>query len=60
VPTTIEAGFPDSDFDFWIGLFLPARTPRAIVEKLGRETVKALRTPAVQDRLATLGAGGLA
>ena len=60
MPTTIEAGFPDSDFDFWIGLFLPARTPRAIVEKLGRETVKALQTPAVQDRLATLGAGGLA
>jgi tripartite-type tricarboxylate transporter receptor subunit TctC len=56
VPTTIEAGFPDSDFDFWIGLFLPARTPRAIVEKLGRETVKAVQSPAVQERLATLGA----
>jgi tripartite-type tricarboxylate transporter receptor subunit TctC len=56
VPTTIEAGFPDSDFDFWIGLFLPARTPRAILEKLGRETVKAVQSPAVQERLATLGA----
>ena len=29
VPTSIEAGFPNSDFDFWIGLFLPAKTPRA-------------------------------
>jgi tripartite-type tricarboxylate transporter receptor subunit TctC len=56
VPTTIEAGFPDSDFNFWIGLFMPAKTPRAIVEKLGRETNKAVQTQAVQDRLAALGA----
>ena len=56
VPTTIEAGFPNSDFDFWIGLFLPAKTPRPIVEKLARETTKAVQSPAVQERLATLGA----
>jgi tripartite-type tricarboxylate transporter receptor subunit TctC len=56
VPTTTEAGFPNSDFDFWIGLFMPAKTPRAIVERLGSETKKAVQTQAVQDRLATLGA----
>jgi tripartite-type tricarboxylate transporter receptor subunit TctC len=56
VPTTIEAGFPNSDFDFWIGLFLPAKTPRPIVDKLSRETIKAVQSPAVQERLATLGA----
>jgi tripartite-type tricarboxylate transporter receptor subunit TctC len=56
VPTTIEAGFPNSDFDFWIGLFLPAKTPRPIVDKLSRETMKAVQSPAVQERLATLGA----
>jgi len=56
VPTTIEAGFPNSEFDFWIGLFMPSKTPRAIIEKLGRETTKAVQTPAVQDRLAALGA----
>jgi tripartite-type tricarboxylate transporter receptor subunit TctC len=56
VPTTIEAGFPNSEFDFWIGLFLPAKTPRPIVEKLSRETAKAVQSPAVQERLATLGA----
>jgi tripartite-type tricarboxylate transporter receptor subunit TctC len=56
VPTTIEAGFPNSDFDFWIGLFLPARTPRPIVDKLSRETMKAVQSPLVQERLATLGA----
>jgi tripartite-type tricarboxylate transporter receptor subunit TctC len=56
VPTTIEAGFPDSEFDFWIGLFMPAKTPRAIVEKASRETAKAVQSPAVQERLAALGA----
>jgi tripartite-type tricarboxylate transporter receptor subunit TctC len=39
---------------------MPAKTPRAIVEKLGRETVKAVQSPAVQDRLATLGAEPMA
>ncbi len=56
VPTTTEAGFPNSDFDFWIGLFLPAKTSRPIVEKLSRETMRAVQSPAVQERLATLGA----
>jgi hypothetical protein len=27
LPTTLEAGFPDSDYNFWVGLFAPARTP---------------------------------
>lgn len=40
---------------FWIGIFLPAKTPRDIVEKLHRETLKALQEPRVRDRLATLG-----
>ena len=60
VPTTTEAGFPNSDFDFWIGLFLPAKTPRPIVERLSRETAKAVQSPDVQERLATLGAEPMA
>jgi len=54
-PTTIEAGFADSVYPFYSGLFLPAKTPRTIVEKLRQETEKALQTPAVQARFATLG-----
>jgi tripartite-type tricarboxylate transporter receptor subunit TctC len=56
VPTTIEAGLAaDSVYPFYSGLFLPAKTPRDIVEKLQREATKALQAPAVQARFATLG-----
>jgi Tripartite tricarboxylate transporter family receptor len=38
VPTTIEAGYKNSDYTFWTGLFVPAKTPREIVGKLSQET----------------------
>jgi hypothetical protein len=41
----------------WFGLFVPAKTPRDIVDKLHRETRKALQAPKVQDKLATIGGG---
>jgi tripartite-type tricarboxylate transporter receptor subunit TctC len=56
VPTTIEAGFPNSEYNFWIGMFAPAKTPDAIVQRLNAETVKALADPTVKERLAKLGA----
>jgi tripartite-type tricarboxylate transporter receptor subunit TctC len=55
VPTTLEAGYADSDYTFWIGAFAPARTPKEIVEKLNREMAAAVASPAVRDKLATLG-----
>ena len=55
VPTTVEAGVPDSDFDFWIGAFFPKKTPRDIVAKMHDETVKALGNPATQAKLKLLG-----
>jgi tripartite-type tricarboxylate transporter receptor subunit TctC len=55
VPTTAEAGFTNAEYPFWIGMFLPAKTPREIVDKLHRETLKALQEPKVRDKLATLG-----
>jgi tripartite-type tricarboxylate transporter receptor subunit TctC len=55
VPTTLEAGFADSDYTFWIGVFAPAKTPKDIVEKLNREMALALQAPAVREKLATLG-----
>jgi tripartite-type tricarboxylate transporter receptor subunit TctC len=55
VPTTAESGFNDAEYPFWIGTFLPAKTPRAIVDRLHDEAVKALATPPVKSKLATLG-----
>jgi tripartite-type tricarboxylate transporter receptor subunit TctC len=55
VPTTLEAGFPDSDFDFWVGALVPRQTPRDIVARIHAETVKAIETPSVQEKLAKLG-----
>jgi tripartite-type tricarboxylate transporter receptor subunit TctC len=55
VPSVVEAGFPDAQYLFWGGLALPAKTPRAIVDRLHRETMKALEVPAVQERLKQMG-----
>ena len=55
VPTIRQAGFNDAEYPMWLGLFLPAKTPREIVDKLHRETLKALQEPKVRDRLAKLG-----
>ena len=50
MPTTIEAGYPDSDYVFWNGMLVPAKTPRDIVDRLHRETQKVLQLPAVQGK----------
>jgi tripartite-type tricarboxylate transporter receptor subunit TctC len=55
VPTLQEAGFKDADFPVWYGMFVPAKTPREIVDKLHAATVKALQEPKVQEKLATIG-----
>ena len=55
VPTTVEAGFANSDYTFWTGLFVPAKTPREIVDKLAQETQKALAAPGVREKLAQQG-----
>ncbi|MFL6798259.1 MAG: Bug family tripartite tricarboxylate transporter substrate binding protein [Xanthobacteraceae bacterium] len=55
VPTTIEAGFPDSDFDFWIGALAPKKTPRSVVSEIHRATVAALEHPELREKLTKLG-----
>ena len=55
VPTTLEASLADAEYPIWLGLFLPAKTPREIVDKLNRETLKALQEPKVRDKLTGLG-----
>ena len=56
LPTTVELGVPDSDYNFWVGMFAPAGTPRDIVDRLHAETAKVLANPEVRARLAQLGA----
>jgi tripartite-type tricarboxylate transporter receptor subunit TctC len=56
VPTTVEAGFPNSEYTFWVGMLAPAGTPKAVVDKLNAETVKVLKSPEFKEKLKTLGA----
>ncbi len=56
VPTTAEAGVPNSEFNFWIGMMAPAGTPAPVVQRLHDEVVKALATPEVRERFQKLGA----
>jgi tripartite-type tricarboxylate transporter receptor subunit TctC len=56
IPTIAEAALPGFRFDSWSGMLAPARTPRAIVEKLNREVVRILLLPEFQLRLGALGA----
>lgn len=56
VPTTAEGGVPGSEFNFWIGMMAPAKTPREIINRLHDEVLKALASPEVKERFAKLGA----
>jgi tripartite-type tricarboxylate transporter receptor subunit TctC len=56
LPTTLELGIPNSDYNFWVGMFVPAKTPRDVVSRLYQETTRALHSPDVADKLARLGA----
>jgi tripartite-type tricarboxylate transporter receptor subunit TctC len=56
LPTTLEAGIPNSDYNFWVGMAVPSKTARGIVSKLYQSTEKAIRTPDLNERMAKLGA----
>lgn len=55
VPTTIEAGFPDSDYTFWNGILAPAKTSRDVVATLHAEIQKVLSLADVQAKFASQG-----
>ena len=59
VPTTIEAGYPNSDYNFWVGALISSKTPREIVLRLNREINAAVNSPEVKERFLKLGADPL-
>ena len=56
VPTVAEAGLAGFDYTLWVGLFAPAGTPAAVVEKINRSVNTALADPDVKEQLKSLGA----
>jgi tripartite-type tricarboxylate transporter receptor subunit TctC len=56
LPTTLELGVPSSDYNFWVGLFMPSGTPREILDKLYAETARAIGSPELRQGRAQLGA----
>src|ERR1700704_2391693 len=56
VPTTRELGFDYLEADGWNGLFVPAKTPRALIDRLQKEIAEAVRNPETAKRLSDIGA----
>jgi tripartite-type tricarboxylate transporter receptor subunit TctC len=54
VPTSIEAGYPNSDYTIWYGVFMPAKTPREIVERFYAATARVLKSSVMQEKLEQL------
>ena len=54
VPTSLEAGYPNSDYTVWYGVFMPAKTPRVIIDRFYTATMTLIDTPAMRQKLAEL------
>jgi tripartite-type tricarboxylate transporter receptor subunit TctC len=56
VPTVRELGYPILEADGWNGFFVPAKTPREVIDRLQKETAAAVRHPETAKRLTEIGA----
>ena len=56
LPTIAESGLPGFDINTWFGIFVPANTPREVVERLHAQFTRALALPDVKERMLALGA----
>ncbi|MDP3620321.1 MAG: tripartite tricarboxylate transporter substrate binding protein [Polynucleobacter sp.] len=56
VPTMAESGFKDFEVDSWYAMFVPANTPKPIVERLNKAAIKVLAQPEVKEKLLSQGA----
>ena len=55
VPTTLELGYANSEYNFWFGVFAPSNTPPPIITRLHDEIAAALEDASVKEKLRTLG-----
>lgn len=55
VPTMAERGFPEASLNIWVGLYVPAKTPPAVVEVLSRALAQAAKEPAVHGAMEKAG-----
>jgi tripartite-type tricarboxylate transporter receptor subunit TctC len=55
IPTIAESGLPGFRYDSWGALFAPAKTPRAVINRLNREVAAALKLPENEQRLHAVG-----
>jgi tripartite-type tricarboxylate transporter receptor subunit TctC len=56
VPTIAEAGLKGYDVSPWFAVFVPAKTPKPVIDRLHTEITKALKMADIQERFATIGA----
>ncbi len=55
VATTVELGYPNSDYNFWIGALVSSKVPREVVQRLNREFNTAVNAPDIRERYAKIG-----
>jgi tripartite-type tricarboxylate transporter receptor subunit TctC len=55
VPTFVEQGIPGFEAVSWVGIHVPIKTPRPVVDRLYREIAAALKDPDLRNRFETLG-----
>ena len=59
VPTMQEAGVPDFEVDSWYAMFVPAKTPRPIIEKLNKALNSVVQQPDIKEKLLAQGSEGV-
>jgi tripartite-type tricarboxylate transporter receptor subunit TctC len=59
VPTMQEAGVPDFEVDSWYAMFVPARTPKPVIDKLNTALNTIVREPEIREKLLTQGSEGV-
>jgi tripartite-type tricarboxylate transporter receptor subunit TctC len=58
VPTMQEAGVPDFEVDSWYAMFVPAKTPKPVIEKLNKALNTIVQEPDIKEKLLAQGSEG--